>query len=264
MSNVRPRAFLVFTIVSVLLAAACTSSTSPSLPKLPDTSSTPPADGASLKATAPQPTSPPEGQEIIGPVTFRVNASQGLVSGQTFSYQFEIASASGAIVDTPTVEATTLVYSGVLPASSTFVWRARAARDGQFFGPWSDRRAFKTGALPGCNNGLLTDAPGFFYWKNNRTPGTPANDWISVMLSVGWPAGYGPGIRPPVGPPWYGFSQQIGAAGPRGRVFLPTSTPDALGYFSRETDFLTNCPGGLCWAWHEKTDAPQYAPQACP
>jgi hypothetical protein len=251
--------------VMVMFTVACTSSTTPSLPKLPDTTTTPPPGGVSLKATTPTLVSPAEGTEVIGGVTLQITAAQGLVAGQSFQYQFEIKSASGQVLDTPTVDGTTLVYTGVLPTSSTFQWRARAARDGQFFGPWSSSRTFKTGALPGCINGLLSDPRAFFFWKINRQPGTNANDWVSVMTSVGWPGGYAPGVRPPVGPPFYGFSQQVNSSGvPRGRLFLPTNSPDALGFVSRETDFLGNGCNGLCWDWREKSDAPQYAPQTCP
>jgi hypothetical protein len=251
-------------VVLLVVTVACSSATTPSVPQLPDTN-TPAPNGVTLKATSPQPVSPAEGIEISGTPVLQVSAAQGLVFGQTFSYQFEISSSSGEIIDVPIVEGTTLVYGGMLPSASTFRWRARAARDGQFFGPWGNTRTFKTFSLPGCANGLLSDARSFFYWKNNRTPGASANDWESVMFNVGWPAGYGPGVRPPVGPPFYGFSQQVNSAGvPRGRVFLPTNTPDSNGYFSRETDFLTGSPGAYRWDWREKSDAPSYGPQACP
>jgi hypothetical protein len=247
-------------------AVACTSSTAPSLPKLPDTTTAPPPNGVSLKASAPTLTSPAEGVEIIGSPTLQISGAQGLVAGQTFQYQFEISNSNGTVLDTAIVDGTTLIYTGVLPQSSTFQWRARASRDSQFFGPWSNARTFKTGALPGCINGRLTDPAAFFYWKINRTLGTGTNnaDWQNALRASGFPAGYPPGVRPPVGPPFYGFSQQIDSSGNlRGRVFLPTDIPEHNGFYSRETNFLTNGCGALCWTWQEIGTSP-YAPQTCP
>jgi hypothetical protein len=261
----RVAVYAEITVFAILLAitAACSSATTPSVPTLPDTGTEVPS-GVTLKATTPQPVSPAEGVEISGTPVLQVSAAQGL-AGQTFDYQFEISNAAGQVIDAPLVGGTTLVYGGALPAAETFRWRARAARDGQFFGPWGNTRTFKTFSMPGCVNGLLADARAFFYWKVNRTPGTSASDWVAVMTAAGWPAGYAPGIRPPAGPPYYGFSQQVNSAGvPRGRLFLPTSSPDALGYFSRETDFLGGPQHALVWAWSEKADAPPYAPQVCP
>jgi hypothetical protein len=265
MRSATPRAWIVAAIGVLMLSVACSSAPIPSIPELPETGAAPATGGVTLKVTPPQPLSPGEGVEILGSPSLQVSAAAGLYTTENFSYQFEISSASGAVLDTPMVDGTTLVYGGVLPAASTFRWRARAVRDGQFYGPWGNSRSFRTLTIPGCINGLLTDARTFFLWKNNRQLGQPANDWESVMMSVGWPAGYGPGVRPPVGPPFYGLSQQVNTSGiPRGRVFLPTNTPDGNGYYSRETDFLTGPPGALVWDWKEKPDAPAYAPQTCP
>ena len=54
-----------------------------------------------------------------------------------------------------------------------------------------------------------------------------------------------------------------GAGGPRGRLFLPTETPDDLGYFTRPVDILEDAGGGrLTWTWREWS-GPAYVPRAC-
>ena len=53
-------------------------------------------------------------------------------------------------------------------------------------------------------------------------------------------------------------------SGPRGRVFLPTETPDDLGYYTRPVDILEDTGGGrLKWTWKEWR-GPAYVPRACP
>jgi hypothetical protein len=245
-----------------LATLSCTSET-PTLPKVADVSSTVDPE-VSLKASAPSLVSPPDGQTIIGRPRLELSAATGLVSGVTFSYQFEISNDGGSVVDTSTVDNTVLDYSGTLVNQSAYTWRARAARDGQFFGPWSSRRTFKTGALPGCINGFLAEPDTFFFYKINRQKGEQANDWEAVLRATGWPAGYAPGIRPPQGPPFYGLATQISSNGTyRSRMFIPAATPDAFGFFVREIDTLANCPGGFCWKWDDKGGG-AYAPSTCP
>lgn len=113
---------------------------------------------------------------------------------------------------------------------------------------------------PGVVNGILRDPQAYFFWLINRSIGQDAGDWVGVLTQCGIPAGYGPGVRPtPNG--FYGLTQQIGGDGVRGRVFLPTATPDGLGYYTRPVDVLEGEAPTLRWKWRE-LGGPAYAPVA--
>ena len=113
---------------------------------------------------------------------------------------------------------------------------------------------------PGVVDGILRDPQTWFFWLINRSIGQGAGDWVTVLTSSGIPAGYGPGVRPePNG--FYGVTQQAGAGGVRGRLFLPTAIPDGLGYYTHPVDILegeANTPN-LTWKWRE-LGGPPYAP----
>ena len=81
------------------------------------------------------------------------------------------------------------------------------------------------------------------------------------MANSGIPDGPPPGVDP--GPQFYGMTQQSGAAGPRGRVFLPALDSDALGYRVSAYDILENSPAGLVWTF-KYFDGGGYAPRSVP
>jgi hypothetical protein len=82
-------------------------------------------------------------------------------------------------------------------------------------------------------------------------------------VASGIPEGLGPWQKPAPNASHYGITQQSGAGGPRGRLFLPTETPDDLGYFTRPVDILEDAGGGrLTWTWREWS-GPAYVPRAC-
>lgn len=115
----------------------------------------------------------------------------------------------------------------------------------------------------------------FFYTLIGRSQGTPATDWEAVMTAEyvwqgQWlmiPEGVGPGVRQPPDAPFWGLTQQY-SGGPKGRVFLPTSVPDDLGYYTRCLQYLDDAAGtyshakdpkavqfssksgALIWAWY--------------
>ena len=76
----------------------------------------------------------------------------------------------------------------------------------------------------------------YFYTLIGRTYGAPADGWEGVMeAAYPWqghmlniPPGVGPGIRQPPDAPFFGLTQQY-SGGPKGRIFLPSNTPDELG-----------------------------------
>lgn len=120
-----------------------------------------------------------------------------------------------------------------------------------------------------CVDGAV-DARRYFFRSINRVEGQSAADWEAVLRASGLPSGPPPGVPPNRGV-HQGISQQIGASGPRGRLMLPTSSPDGLGYFAREADILADANGGVCWqnpafcawTWKENVSQPPYAPNAC-
>ena len=120
----------------------------------------------------------------------------------------------------------------------------------------------------GCVNGVLADAPAYVWPILNRAPGQPAGDWEQVLRASGLTGG--PGPHQQAGAAFYGITQQIGAGGPRGQLFLPTASPDELGYYTHTILLLANAPGGDCstnagacvWAWIDR-GGPPYAPRQC-
>jgi hypothetical protein len=223
------------------------------------------ADGSSLKVTAPTLLSPINGTVINGlRPTLEIAGSAGqYVNPQGgYQYTFEVQTASGALVRSETLSATSWAFPANLDNDTPFQWRARAVRNSAF-GPWSAPQTFRTRSLPGCENGLLVDMRAYFFFVINRTEGQPARDWEEVMRASGIPAGPVAGQRFPPNAPHYGLSQQISSSGElRGRVFLPTNTPNPAGYFIQDVDFLSD-PSGSRWAWHPH-GSPAYAPRPCP
>lgn len=102
----------------------------------------------------------------------------------------------------------------------------------------------------------------FFFQDILRVDGDPANDWQAVLESL--PAkGYGtnpkPGEVQPVDAPKHGITIMLDSGGnARGRIWLPTDTPDALGYFTYEVQVIADgpTPGSFVWAWQERGGPP--------
>lgn len=114
----------------------------------------PPAVGQTLKATAPEPSSPAHGvQAGSRNPALTVRNAQGLWAAAAFSYRFEIAAADDPAtlaafgVVPQGVDVTTFTPTVPLDYDRTYWWRARAELDGAF-GPWSPTRSFTTSARP--------------------------------------------------------------------------------------------------------------------
>jgi hypothetical protein len=135
----------------------------------------------------------------------------------------------------------------------------------------------------------------YFYTLIGRAFGAPASNWEEVMEGVyewqgAWmkiPPGVGPGIKADASWPFYGLTQQY-SGGPKGRVFLPSNTPDDLGYYTRCMQYLDDAAavkagkagkltkaqldallkkkttqqnsGALVWAWYLAGPANAYSP----
>ena len=127
--------------------------------------------------------------------------------------------------------------------------------------------------VPGCVNGFLLNPSGYVFSVLNRQIGQPAPDWEAVLQASGIPATSSvPGTV--AGAAFYGITQWKGSAGNvRGRLSLPTATPDPLGYLTRSVDVLADNPAwpvpcwqdarACVWAWRERFDEPAYAPRQC-
>ena len=128
-------------------------------------------------------------------------------------------------------------------------------------------------AVPGCINGLLLNPRAYVEYVLNRRVGQPAPDWEAVLQASGIPATSSvPGTI--AMDAFFGITQWKGSAGNvRGRLSLPTATPDALGYLTRSVDLLADNPAwpvkcwqdarACVWAWREHLDEPSYAPRRC-
>lgn len=102
-----------------------------------------------------------------------------------------------------------------------------------------------------------------FFSTIQRAPGQPADDWETVLGESGIPAGLGPYIVPTTLQPFNAMTQQIGSDGRiAGRIFLPTATPDDLGYYAHPFSPLRDgpTPGSLLWEWRDLGGPPVVDP----
>ena len=114
--------------------------------------------------------------------------------------------------------------------------------------------------VPGVDpQGLCQDPKAYFFSVIQRAPGQPAQDWVQVLTDSGFPPGYPP-YQVPASNGRFGLTQQTGADGVRGRLFLPTQQVDSLGYYSHPIDILADgsTPGSLVWAWRDELGGPPY------
>lgn len=215
--------------------------------------------------------------------TFRFNNSARSGPVGQISYTLEVAKdeafASKVVGYTAPEQANeTSVASTVdLPSNQTLFWRVRAFDTGPSgqIGAWAATQVFTTpsssggggggggneGGVAGCRNGRLEDPKAYFFALIGRAEGDPAPDWPAVLAASGIPNGNPPYVQsdPRV---HYGITQQIGAGGPRGVLFLPTDVPDANGYYTRQILVIT---GDNRWTWIDRfADGPPYAPRPCP
>lgn len=115
-------------------------------PAPPKTST--PADGSTLKVTAPALVSP------VGDVTVSdarptmvIGASTGQFTTTPVLYEFQLMSDAGALVQSTTQASTSWALSNDLSFDTPYRWRARATLSGAT-GPWSATGRFLTSKLP--------------------------------------------------------------------------------------------------------------------
>ena len=234
--------------------------------------------------TGPSPASPANNETIPSHrPTLRVNNANKNEAVGPVTYYFNIALDQAftqlvwAMAGVPEGAPTQITIDRDLSPSTTYYWRVYAS-DGESTTGWSSTAVFRTpggstggggggggggGSTTGCVNGRLSDPETWFFRHIGRTKGSDASDWYAVLVASGIPEGLGPWQKPAPNASHYGITQQSGASGPRGRVFLPTETPDDLGYFTRPVDILEEAGGGrLKWSWNEWS-GPAYVPRAC-
>jgi hypothetical protein len=139
---------------AALLALAVACSKSSDTPVSPtaatETTSSAAADGSTLKATAPAPTSPVNGAQPDSLVLTANKAAGKFDTSPSFSYEFEVKTAAGAVVSACNATiaaggAATVSYTPTcaLEFDTAHTWRVRATYAGAA-GPWSAAASFKT------------------------------------------------------------------------------------------------------------------------
>lgn len=103
----------------------------------------------------------------------------------------------------------------------------------------------------------------YFFSVIGKSAGQPADDYEAVLGASGIPKGLAPHIVPDASMPHHAMTQQIGTDGRiAGRIFLPTATPDELGYYSHPMSPLRDgpTPGSLVWEWRDLGGPPVVTP----
>lgn len=174
---------------ALALAVACSKSSqnpaSPSSTQEPSSAAIP-ADGSTLKATAPKPVSPVNGEQP-DTVVLVANKSAGKFTDLSLSYQFQIRSGSTVVYDSGVVGGTGSGADNVqftpavaLTPDTAYTWRARAASLNAY-GPWSSDASFKS-PVGGYIRGNELYDPLF----GGRTVGTISGptEWTSEGLKL--------------------------------------------------------------------------------
>jgi hypothetical protein len=168
--------FVLCSAAAVLaLAIACSkSSQSPSSPSVTENGSTnAAADGSTLKATAPSPVSPVNGEQPDTLILTTNKATGKFASSVPLSYEFEIKTAAGGVVS----ECSSTVAGGgdtvsytptcTLEYDTPHTWRVRAVYAGAS-GPWSANASFKS-----SSGGYIRGNEIFDPLTNGQTAGEP-------------------------------------------------------------------------------------------
>jgi hypothetical protein len=103
----------------------------------------------------------------------------------------------------------------------------------------------------------------YFFALIKRAPGQPADDWFDVLTNSTIPAGLPEFTVPTADMPHHAMTQQIRSSGEvAGRIFLPTATMDANGYYSHPVSPLKDgpTPGSLLWEWRSLGGPPIVTP----
>ena len=142
------RKVLLYTATAVLgLAVACSKSTpnptSPTSATLPDTEAAP--DGSTLKAPAPNTTSPTGGGQVQDPIVLVASTVAPKYGSAPLTYRFEVRSGSTVVASgTATGSGSSVSFTpAAIEPDTNFTWRVRAEAQGAF-GPWSSDASFRS------------------------------------------------------------------------------------------------------------------------
>jgi hypothetical protein len=163
---------------------ACSSSSkAPLAPTLPSSTTTLPADGSTLKATAPTPQSPVNDQRVAGatPITLTASASTSTFgSSVPLQYHFQVFNAASALVQEGVVNTPSFTVTANLAFDTRHTWRARAESQGSA-GPWSTPASFLS-----PNGGFIRGAQVFDPLTNSQSVGNVSGG--TFLPGRGWQA----------------------------------------------------------------------------
>jgi hypothetical protein len=167
----------------VVTLAACQSST-PLTPTTPLASTVIPADGSTLKATAPTPQSPVNDvrlETFALPTLTAGGSNPTHADGLTLQYRFQLLSETGAVLeDSGLRSSTNWVPSTNLEFDKRYSWQVRAESEGDP-GPWSARASFLS-----PNGGFIRGNELFDPLTNGRTVGSQVGG--TIIPGRGWRA----------------------------------------------------------------------------
>jgi hypothetical protein len=160
-------------LLAIAIACSKSSETPVSPSSTTDTSAAAlPADGSTLKVTAPVPVSPVNNAQPDGTLVLIASKAQGKFTNVTPTYEFEIKNAGGGVVYS---RVTGGVGSGpdnvahtvdaTLDFDTAHTWRVRA-KQGAANGPWSTAASFRT-----ASGGYIRDNEVFDPLTNGKTVG---------------------------------------------------------------------------------------------
>lgn len=160
-------------IVALALVACGGSSSNPAAPS-PGTAANSDAaasGNATLKVSAPEMTSPADGEVLKDlPVTLKAKSASGTYVSTSLLYRFQVLTTTGTtIADSGRQKSLTYVVSGDLKAKAKYQWRVRAEASSGEFGPWSALRTFTT---PDILSGYIRTGELFDPLTNGKTVGT--------------------------------------------------------------------------------------------
>jgi hypothetical protein len=233
--------YKAFQAIAILAGACVVSATvacsvdTPLTPAPAPPKASAPADGSTLKATAPALVSP-TGDVAIADArpTLIIGASTGQFTTTPLLYEFQLMSDSGALVQGTTQAGTSWTYPSDLSFDTPYRWRARATLSGAT-GPWSATGRFYTSKVPLPKVTASSSEAEFHAYFNAvillRGVGPIAS---AAALSALEPDLVAVGI----------ILEKTSGGTVRGRIYLPTGNPNNL--YSRAVDIGDF---GKPWQW---------------
>ncbi len=169
----------------IAMSVACQKSQALS-PTMPTASTVTPADGATLKASAPSPQSPAGDTrlETFTPPTLTAGGASLTNGGSVaLQYRFQLLSEAGAVLQDSGLRATpSWVPTVLLDFDKRYSWQVRAEASGAV-GPWSAKASFLS-----PNSGFIRGQNAFDPLTNGRTVGRQVGGHFEVGANGGWQA----------------------------------------------------------------------------